>query len=179
MSPLALLLATAAAIVPPSAPACAAAQARQFDFWIGDWEVRSARGALLGHNRIARGGNGCWLHEHWRSARGHHGTSLNAWDAQAGRWRQFWVGADGMVLRLEGGLRDGAMEMEGALPGERGPQRQRIRWAPQADGSVTQRWDVSDDDGASWRTVFIGVYRRTAQGEPPACTCTGGGAQAC
>jgi hypothetical protein len=172
MSPLALLLAAAgtagASPAPPPPPACAAAEHRQFDFWLGDWEVRSPRGAQLGHNRIVAGGGGCWLQEHWRSAQGNDGTSLNAWDAPDGRWRQFWVGGDGMVLRLEGGLRDGVMEMQGVLAGEHGPQRQRITWTPAADGSITQRWDVSDDDGASWRAVFVGIYRRAAREDAPA-----------
>ena len=35
-------------------------------------------------------------------------------------WRQFWVGADGVVLRLEGGLQDGAMVLTGELPAPAG-----------------------------------------------------------
>src|SRR3954467_12481658 len=39
------------AIVAKLAP-CGTPPYRQFDFWLGDWEVRSAAGQLLGHNRI-------------------------------------------------------------------------------------------------------------------------------
>jgi hypothetical protein len=53
------------------------------------------------------------------------------------------------------------MEMTGELPRDGGgTQLQRIRWTPQADGSVIQQWDTSDDDGRSWTTSFRGVYRR-------------------
>jgi hypothetical protein len=53
------------------------------------------------------------------------------------------------------------MLLQGTLPGPTGgTQRQRIRWTPQADGSVVQQWETSDDDGANWGVVFRGVYRR-------------------
>jgi hypothetical protein len=156
---LALALGTAAAGSPP----CTGDDHHQFDFWLGEWDVYGgADGSrLVGHNRIERSANGCWIQEHWRSARGGDGTSLNAWDAQYRRWRQFWVGGDGVVLRLEGGLHDGAMVMTGELPqAEGGVQQQKISWTPQPDGSVIQHWEVSDD-GRSWTTSFRGVYRRT------------------
>ena len=146
-------------------PACTAAEHRQFDFWLGHWTVHGGPDgkALQGTSRIERSDNGCWITEHWHSARGSDGTSLNAWDAQYQVWRQFWTGADGVVLRLEGGLRDGTMEMRGELPkAGGGVQLQRIRWTPQGDGSVTQQWDTSDDDGSSWQVSFLGVYRRDA-----------------
>lgn len=149
---------------PPPTP-CTTAEHRQFDFWLGDWVVHGGPDgtALQGTNRIERSGNGCWLVEHWRSAKGNDGTSLNAWDAQHRAWRQFWVGADGVVVRLQGGLRgDGAMEMSGELPkADGGVQLQEMSWTPAADGSVLQQWDTSDDDGKSWQTSFLGTYRRT------------------
>ena len=147
----------------PTPQACTAGEHRQFDFWLGRWTVHGGPDGktLQGSSRIERSDNGCWITEHWHSARGSDGTSLNAWDAQYGVWRQFWTGADGVVLRLEGGLRDGAMDMRGELPkAGGGTQLQRIRWTPQADGSVTQQWETSDDAGRSWQVSFLGVYRR-------------------
>ena len=141
--------------------ACSTAAYRQFDFWLGEWVVHGgpAVDQLQGTSRIERSGNGCWLVEHWHSARGSDGTSLNAWDAQSKVWRQFWTGADGVVLRLEGGLQDGAMVMTGELPrAQGGVQLQKIRWTPGADGSVEQRWETSDDAGVSWQVAFLGRY---------------------
>lgn len=153
---------------PPPAPLlCTGAEHRQFDFWLGEWEVYAGPQGdrLVGHNRITRSDNGCWLVEHWRGIGGNHGTSTNAWDAQYGVWRQFWVGGDGVVLRLEGGLQDDAMVLEGELPRTGGGvQRQRIRWTPQDDGGVVQHWETSDDAGRTWATSFRGVYRRRTNG---------------
>lgn len=155
---LACLPMTAAAAAP-----CEAPEHHHFDFWLGEWNVVAPEGApepgkALGRNRIERVAAGCGLLEHWTGASGFEGKSLNAWDAAAATWRQFWVGGDGTVLRLEGGLVDGAMVMTGEL----GAQRQRITWTPRDDGGVTQHWQVSDDAGASWTTSFLGVYRRVA-----------------
>jgi hypothetical protein len=52
---------------PPKPRPCAAAEHRQFDFWLGDWEVRDATGKLVGHNGIEAAHNGCALIEHWWS----------------------------------------------------------------------------------------------------------------
>ncbi|GAB3345177.1 hypothetical protein [Lysobacter tyrosinilyticus] len=151
----------------PTPLRCEAAEYRQFDFWLGEWNVFGEDGQLLGTNRIERSDNGCWLVEHWSGVSGNHGISTNAWDAQHRVWRQFWVGGDGVVLRLEGGRDGDAMVMRGELPdGKRGTQHQRIAWTPQSDGSVHQQWDTSDDRGATWQTSFHGVYRRRGDARP-------------
>lgn len=145
-------------------PVCDTAEHRQFDFWLGDWEVSGGPGLdrVVGHNTITRVSTGCALHEHWVDAGGSDGHSLNTYDREAKRWTQFWVGSGGVILHLAGGLReDGAMAMEGTLPnGSGGQQRQRIVWTPQPDGSVVQQWDTSDDDGKTWVTAFVGHYRQ-------------------
>lgn len=154
---------------PAAPPPCAAAEYRQFDFWLGEWDVVGVTGApnegkILGHNTIERVSAGCALSEHWRGASGFDGRSLNGWDASAKVWRQFWIGADGVVLQLSGGLSEDSMEMRGELPGANGgTQLQRIRWTPQPDGSVIQRWDTSDDAGRTWNNSFLGHYRRASR----------------
>ena len=47
-------------------PACPAPEARQFDFWIGDWDiyVGSQKGA---ENLITREMNGCMIRERYSS----------------------------------------------------------------------------------------------------------------
>jgi hypothetical protein len=101
------------------------------------------------------------LAEHWLNSAGRDGHSLNVYEPARRQWTQFWIGSDGVVLRLSGGLEDGVMVLRGELPtAAGGVQQQRIRWTPRADGSVEQQWETSDDDGASWQTSFIGRYRK-------------------
>lgn len=151
-------------IVKTPPPACAGSEHHEFDFWIGDWVVTDGKDGKTpqGTNTIKRVSSGCALLEHWRNTSGSEGMSLNAFDADKREWTQFWIGADGIILRLHGGLMDGAMVMRGELPKlGGGVQLQRITWTPKDDGSVEQRWDVSDDDGKTWTVSFLGIYRRT------------------
>lgn len=163
----AMLLLCLSCLMPMSVDAaCNAPEHRQFDFWIGDWDVVAPAGApnagaVIGHNRIEKVAAGCALSESWRGASGLEGRSLNTYDASARQWRQFWIGGDGVLLQLAGAIQDGQMHMEGVLPtASGGLQRQRIVWTPHPDGSVTQRWDTSEDGGETWSPSFVGLYRR-------------------
>lgn len=162
-----LLLAFTASLAAPSyaeearTSACGAPEHRQFDFWVGDWDVsRAAGGALAGRNRIERILDGCALQESWTSARGRRGTSLNWWDPASKRWHQLWVDDEGLVLRLEGSFRDGSMVLEGEASGKGQPERHRVTWTPLAGGKVRQIWEASTDGGHAWRTLFDGIYAR-------------------
>jgi len=144
---------------PPSiSEACTKPAFRAFDFWIGRWVVRDSSGAVVGTSHIARVANGCGLREAWRGRSGYRGTSLNYYDAEAGAWRQHWVGSDGLILHLSGGLVDGAMTLTGERTGDDGPVLDRIYWRELPDGRVRQTWTASTDGGTTWERVFLGVY---------------------
>ena len=143
-----------------AAAPCDASEHRQFDFWIGDWNVYTPDGKLAGVNSITREYGGCVLHERYATERGYSGESLNAYDAGRKVWHQTWVDTDGALLLLEGGLRGGSMVLEGQVVGPRGEvARHRITWTPNADGTVRQHWETSDERGA-WTTAFDGTYKR-------------------
>jgi hypothetical protein len=143
-----------------AAPACQAPEHRQFDFWVGTWEVRTPDGKLAGHNRIEREYGGCVLHERYVNDRGFSGESLNAYDPGRQVWHQTWVDNAGTLLLLEGGWRDGRMVLEGQTTAPGGKvTRHRISWTPQADGRVRQHWESTDAQG-QWGTTFDGMYTR-------------------
>jgi len=137
-------------------PACAGAEHRQFDFWIGDWDVATADGVLRGRNVVEPIEGGCALRETYTTGRGYSGTSLNFYDAARGRWHQTWIDNQGAPLHLEGALEGNRMVLRSAANGT----LQRITWSPLADGRVRQHWESSADGGASWTTAFDGYYRR-------------------
>lgn len=139
---------------------CDASEHRQFDFWLGEWNVRTPDGKLAGVNSITREYGGCVLHERYSTERGYSGESLNVYDAGRKVWHQTWVDTDGALLLLEGGLRDTSMVLEGQSVGPKGEvTKHRITWTPNADGSVRQHWQTSDSKG-QWSTVFDGTYKR-------------------
>ncbi|MGH9348108.1 MAG: cupin domain-containing protein [Vicinamibacterales bacterium] len=142
------------------APACDAAEHRQFDFWIGEWDVTAPNGRLAGRNFITRELNGCVIHERWAGAGGMRGESFNIWDRTRKRWHQTWVSDQGALLVLEGAFVNGAMQLSGESTTPKGVVANRITWTPAADGSVRQHWEISRDGGKTWQTAFDGTYRR-------------------
>jgi hypothetical protein len=84
---------------------------REFDFWLGDWDVYDADGQLAGRNRIRLTAGGRGLREEWRGRSGLVGTSLNIWSEERQAWHQTWIDSAGTLLLLEGGLRREAMVM--------------------------------------------------------------------
>jgi hypothetical protein len=150
----------------PAGP-CEAAEYRQFDFWIGNWEV-SAQGKPAGTNSIHAVHGGCALQENWQGAGagGISGSSFNIFDRSTGKWHQTWVDASGTLLLLDGSLVDGVMVLEGSRPTASGGTAQhRISWTPNEDGSVRQLWEASNDGGGSWNVLFDGLYVKST-GQP-------------
>ncbi len=162
VSCLSLVIVTTVAAQQPPGPACGAPEQRQFDFWVGDWEVTDSAGATVyGTNHVALEEGRCLIHENWAGSRGGTGQSLNFFDPMTRRWEQVWVGSDGLVLQITGGLKNTSMVLEGDALGQGGKKtRQRASWTPQADGRVRQFWEQSTDGGATWAVAFDGWYRR-------------------
>ncbi len=147
----------------PTPPPCQAAEYRQFDFWVGHWDVFEPDGQKAGKNVIEPIDGGCALLERWTGSEGMTGTSLNAWDARSRLWRQHWIDSRGGLLRLAGLLQGQRMVLESSGPHPQKPDvtlQQRISWTPQADGSVRQHWERSEDGGKTWTTAFDGRYVR-------------------
>lgn len=143
-------------------PTCAGEAHRQFDFWIGTWDVFNPQGQLVGINTIERGLNGCVLHESWQSTRGtHRGNSYNIYDRTTDRWHQTWVDNGGLVLLLDGRFENGAMVLRGTSRDARGQETlNRIAWTPFTRDSVQQLWETSTDGGQTWSVAFDGRYVR-------------------
>lgn len=156
-----------AAPSPPAAP-CDATRNRQFDFWLGRWEVTNPAGELAGRSRIEAILGGCVLLENWDSPTGVSGKSFNLFNAGTGHWEQFWVDNSGSRLHLVGGMQDGSMVLQGAQDFPDAStgvaSRERITWTPNADGSVRQHWQSSSDGGKTWKTSFDGLYRHPPAG---------------
>ena len=108
--------------------ACRAAEYRQFDFWVGNWNlnptgsVGSVVSSVLG---------GCAVLENFF---GGSGRSLNAYDDATGTWNQFFVSSGGGVLMLRGGFRSDSM----ILSEQQGPVSDVWTWTKLPDGSVKQ-----------------------------------------
>ena len=149
---------TSAEETPP--PPCSEPEHRQFDFWLGKWTAYSEDGQKQGTNHLTQVMGQCVMQENWQSASGFSGTSFNFYDANRKVWHQTWVDNSGGKLLLEGGLRDGKMQLQGdRINGEGKTVTDRITWTPLPDGRVRQHWQATLD-GENWQDVFDGYYQR-------------------
>ena len=167
-----LLLTGGAALAdtPPPAPAgpkppapgerCKQPEFHQFDFWLGEWDVTS-QGKPAGHSHIEAILLNCAVSENWSGTQGGNGKSYNSYDPLTKHWQQFWVSEQANTLLLRGGLQGASMVMVGEHPSPQDgkPQQERITWTPNADGSVRQLWEQSNDSGKTWAVAFDGLYR--------------------
>lgn len=146
-----------------SACPCCNETARQFDFWIGTWEVTNRDGKVAGVNVIELVQDSCVLRESWTSAQSDYtGTSYNFYNRQSGKWQQTWVDNKGGSLLLEGNYTDGKMILS-SKPAKNATgkiQVDRITWTNNPDGTIRQHWEASTDEGKTWQTIFDGLYKR-------------------
>ena len=138
---------------------CSAPEFRQFDFWLGDWDVVSAAGRKS-HNRITSIQDGCAVLEEYDTPSGYRGTSINYYDSAKGKWFQSWMDNQGHPIHHSGGIEDGKLVLVDDPDGE---SINRTTWTPLEDGRVRQHWQVSRDAGETWGTVFDGTYTRREQ----------------
>lgn len=138
---------------------CVAPEHRQFDFWVGEWQVY-VNGNHAGSNRIVPTPSNCVNVENWMSRTLSTGLSFNFYDRAMKKWRQVWV-APGSVLRLAGTFDGPVLRFEG----QRGTTHTKLSFTPNPDGTVRQLWEQSTDSGATWSVAFDGHYRHVP---PPA-----------
>lgn len=137
---------------------------RQFDFWIGTWDV-FVGGQQAGTNTIERMLGGCALLENWTNVRGREGKSFNWVDRSTyreSRWRQLWVADQGNTLDYyDGRYSDGAMRFRGHTFSPQGDSiPQKLTFFDVHPDTVRQVFEQSNDGGQSWVVTFDGLYVR-------------------
>ena len=149
-------------------PPCSEDAFKQFDFWLGDWQVTTPDGTVAGINKITREENGCLILETWESSNGGTGQSYNYYNPASEKWRQVWV-SPGLIIDYEGGLTEtGSMKLVGTVTyGATKVQADFTgEWTPNEDGTVTQHFEQYDAEKDEWTGWFTGIYTRIEASEP-------------
>lgn len=150
----------------PAAPPCAAPEARQFDFWTGDWTLSwktpgGTDGA--GANRIESLFNGCVPHENFETAGPppFSGRSYSVCSPRLKKWQQTWVDSGGTYLDFTGEFADGKMVLsrEGIL-GNGKPGRQRMTYYNISREQLDWDWETSEDQRKTWTLRWRIHYKR-------------------
>lgn len=137
---------------------------RQFDFWIGNWDVFALNGKKAGESRIERLLDSCVIQENWTSAQGgYSGKSYNTYNAVSGKWEQYWVDNKGGVTNYtDGHFENGKMIF--LTPDQQQPngtyKKQRLTFYHLSDDHVRQHGESSVNGGKTWKTDYDLSYKR-------------------
>ncbi len=142
-------------------------QSRQFDFWVGSWEVRTPDGQLAGTNQIQRILAGCALLENWKGAKGMSGKSINTFNQYKGKWQQTWVDDAGDITEfVDGEYKDQVMRFQAETKSAGGKTVLRhLSFFNLGADKVRQFSEQSIDGGKTWSAEYDLTYTRVV--EPP------------
>ena len=136
------------------------AEHRQFDFWIGEWDV------LFQNQRVAESSiqliiGDCVIFENYSQADGYTGKSFNFYDTHLRKWRQTWVDANGLASEFAGEFKNGALHYEGEshFPDGKKAMR-RMTFFNLGPDRVRQLSEISRDDGKTWNPHYDLLYVR-------------------
>jgi tetratricopeptide (TPR) repeat protein len=133
---------------------------RQFDFWVGNWNVY-VNGKKVAESHIQNLLEGCLILENYHTlSGGFAGKSMNYYNSKTGKWEQIWTDVNGQISRYEGELEDGEMHFLGTNISKDGNTNNvRMVFTPNPDGTVRQLFESSSDSGKTWNVSFDGIYK--------------------
>ena len=154
---------------------CNSPEARAFDFWIGEWNIRQKilkqDGTWLNFDAktsVSPTLDGCAILEHWegmvqffwesmQSAEQMKGLSVRAYDPKTDKWYIHWMDSHTPHFGnpYSGGFERGKGEFFRKWETPQGKRMGRITFSDITPDSV--HWDlaVSSDEGQSWTTLWI------------------------
>jgi hypothetical protein len=167
---------------PPKPFDCTAPEHRQFDFWVGEWDVVPNNAGVSGAlgasgatsagrkpavNIIEKAHKGCVIVENWDDGIGGTGQSFNVYDRAKKRWQQTWVDSNGGLHEYWGELRDGNMVYIGDVPLPpasrfQGRRTVRLTFFPLGPDKVRQFSESLNVDG-TWSVNYDLIYTRRAK----------------
>jgi len=140
------------------------AEARWFDFWVGDWEVYvTGTNNLAGHSKIEKIAGDCAILENWTSTAGNfNGKSINFFNSQTLKWEQHWIGSAGGYQKFEHGeYKESAMHFSFTRTNTNGTETKgRFNFFNQGPDQVRQFSESSTDQGKTWTVDYDFTYNR-------------------
>lgn len=139
---------------------CSAPEARQFDFWIGQWALSWEGGAGTNHVRSILGG--CVIEENFTDPGSQfYGRSVSTFSARTGQWQQTWVDNNATYLDFVGGMEGATMVLSRSFANAEGQTvMQRMVFYNIEHAQFDWNWERSLDGGQSWDLLWKIHYER-------------------
>jgi hypothetical protein len=156
----------------PSPKPCDRPEQKQFDFWVGDWELTSPgakSGGVVHHrNTVQRILGGCIVQENFVGSDAPDqlpqliGISVSVFEPNSGKWKQTWVDNQGGYLDFTGEFKDGQMILSREATRPDGSKvMQRMVWKNITANEFDWSWERSKDGGKTWEVLWPIHYKRT------------------
>ncbi|KAA3619966.1 MAG: DUF1579 domain-containing protein [Calditrichaeota bacterium] len=152
---------------------CTSEESRQFDFWLGTWDLAWPGGQMgipegqtgTGTNQIKKVLGTCVIEENFSFPGGKFdGRSLSVFNPQKKMWQQTWVDNSGAYLLFEGQVEDGKMVLQ-MEPVERNGKTfiSRMVFENITENALDWNWQRSSDGGKTWKDLWNIHYTRRAK----------------
>ena len=141
---------------------------RQFDFWIGEWDVYAKNGKKAGDSRIELILDSCIILENWKSTSiinglSYSGKSFNTYNSTSKQWQQTWVDNMGGTTEFLEGHYDNNKMIFLTKPFQLTVDTLAVRkltFYNLEPKKVRQHGEISKDNGLTWSTEYDLEYRR-------------------
>lgn len=147
-------------------PCVYAPEYRQFDFWIGEWDVFvTGTQNQAGTSSIESILDSCILFENWTGGNGYTGKSFNLYNATDKKWEQIWVDSRGGMIKFVGEGRDGNLYYTADTKQSDGTVHQRrLTFFNLGSDRVRQFSERTTDGGKTWSVEYDLTYVRKKTG---------------
>lgn len=138
---------------------------REFDFWVGEWNVfQTGTDFLVGKSRIENTLGGCLILENW-TAMGNpaEGKSMNFLNPKTAKWEQHYMSISGVSQNYYNGeYKETAMRYDGDGVDKVGNKLLfHLTYFNEGPNQVRQVLERSADSGKTWTTLYDFTYKRT------------------
>lgn len=141
---------------------CHGTEFRQFDFWLGNWDVYNSAGKKVGENKVVLVQDSCAIQENWTSGT-QTGTSYSYYNTSNKMWSQVYIDNTGNILELKGKYKNGKMILKSkpvVNPKNKKSTQNVIIWFQDDSGFVHQKWDIVNSKDSVVAVVFDGIYKK-------------------
>ncbi len=145
---------------------CSSAEAHQFDFWLGDWNVKwklKDGTEKSGSNHVINLFDGCIIEENFNGNPGNNleGKSFSVYNSNEKVWKQTWVDNYGAYLDFTGNFGNGKMILSHQTITPKGENvQQRMVYYNISKNDFDWNWESSSDNGKTWDLKWKIHYSR-------------------
>ncbi len=146
---------------------CQEPQQKQFDFWVGEWDLswpgNAAGETAHGTNSIKRVLDACIVEENFSGGASMplRGMSVSVYEPHFGKWKQTWVDNQGGYLDFTGEFKDGQMVLQREATRPDGTRVvQRMVYKNITPAEFDWSWERSLDGGKTWQIMWPIHYKR-------------------